>query len=74
MSSHRYIRYEHHDVMTNVRAGLKGKHRQFCICYDCTKFHPNQKNNCPQANQLYQLCVSHGIVAPIWECPEFQHT
>ncbi len=66
------IRYVHHGIDVAVMKGLKGKHRGHCLCYKCSKFHPeNREANCPIANALYCLDVLTGITTPVWECPEF---
>lgn len=65
--------YEHHGVMVQVRKDLKGKHRDYCLCWQCDHFTPDDRaQNCAIANTLYGLCVLTGITAPVWECRVFK--
>jgi hypothetical protein len=67
-----YIQYQHHHRLTSVREDLKGTHRDVCACYDCEHFKPGvPEDNCPIANLLYGVCLETGIVAPVFECPQF---
>ena len=67
----RFTQYEHHGQRVWVRADLMGKHRQYCLCFDCKRFHPGEQGNCPKAQQIYGNCVRHCVVSPVWECPTF---
>lgn len=71
-----YIKYEHHGINVSVRKDLKGKHREYCLCYDCRKFIPIElpygKENCPIASLLFAVDKEHGITTPVWECKEFK--
>lgn len=68
----KYERYEHHGNMVHVRTDLKGKHRDFCLCHSCVKLHVEDRDaNCGIANELYDLCVEHGLATPVFECTEF---
>ena len=61
--------YEHHGNDVAVRSDLKGKHREYCLCYDCEKFIPeDREKNCPIASELFEICKKHGVVTPVWEC------
>lgn len=64
-------RYEHHGRVVAVEADLKGKHRQYCLCYGCARFNPGEADHCPIARRIYETCVEHGVVTPVWECPDF---
>lgn len=66
-----YIQYEHHGKTVWVRKDLKGRHREHCLCYDCSKFVPGSEKNCPIASALYQLDVFYNITTPVFECVEF---
>ena len=65
-------RYTHHGAEVAVRADLKGKHREFCLCWSCARFRPdNREANCRIANDLYANCVKHSVVTPVFECPQY---
>lgn len=66
-----YLEYEHHGRQVKVRADLKDRHREHCLCYVCVKFKPKLSTNCPIAQATYEHCVRFGITTPVWECPEF---
>jgi hypothetical protein len=67
------IHYEHHGRTVAVKSHLKGKHREHCLCGECSKFKPDDREkNCPIANAFFSLCALTGVVSPIWECSEFR--
>ena len=72
--SKQYEQYEHYGKLVWVREDLRGKHREHCLCWDCAKFkpNPNEGDNCPLAQENYEMCVRHNMVLPVWECPEFE--
>jgi hypothetical protein len=64
------VEYIHHEAMVNVDEDLKGKHREHCLCWRCSEFHPeDRENNCDIANLLYAVNVACGITTPVYECP-----
>ncbi len=63
--------YEHHGKKTWVRSDLKGKHREFCLCYDCKLFRPNTQENCKIAQANFEFCVANNVTLPVWECEIF---
>lgn len=66
------IFYEHHGKYVGVREDLKGKHREYCLCWQCDNFKPeNKEENCPIANLNFALDCLVNIVTPVWECPKF---
>ena len=68
----RFLKYKHHGkVYVWVRSDLKGEHRNHCLCYDCSKYHPGSAGNCPVAQILYEACLLNDMVTPVWECPKF---
>ena len=70
-----YESYQHHGVEVKVRADLRGKHREYCLCRACSKLTPEpggQQANCSTARILYSLCVADALVVAVWECPHFQ--
>jgi len=69
LSSHEFEQYEHHGKKVWVRRGLKGRHREHCLCFACSKL--NAEPKCERAAELYEFCKRYGMVAPVWECPEF---
>jgi hypothetical protein len=67
-----FKKYEHHGVEVSVMAELEGHHRDFCLCYSCEHFKPDQEDNCPIAQRVYELDVELDLVTPVWECPKFE--
>jgi len=64
--------YEHYGREVAVRSDLRGKHREFCLCWQCGFFHPEDRElNCPIANLVYAVCMRENLVLPVWECPLF---
>jgi hypothetical protein len=67
------IKYEHHGTVVSVDENLKGKHRECCLCFKCTKLDINDRNkNCERANELYAFCVKWDMTTPVFECPVFE--
>jgi len=66
-----FIKYIHHGMLVAVDSNNIGKHRENCLCYSCRKFNPGDEDNCMIANVVYANCVVHGLVTPVWECPQF---
>jgi hypothetical protein len=67
-----YTKYSHFDQDVWVRDDLKGKHFWYCLCYKCENFKPDDYDNCKIAQDTYENCIKHGIVSPVWECPNFR--
>jgi hypothetical protein len=68
------VSYKHHGHTVFVDERLKGRHREFCLCYKCDRFHPEaaaSASHCPIADVIFQNCVQFNIVTPVWECPAF---
>ena len=64
--------HQHHNRWVWVKTEDKGKHREHCLCYACENFIPEDRDkNCGIANILYAINREFGLVAPVWECPEF---
>ena len=64
-----YTKYEHHGKEVTVKTELKGRHRGFCLCYECKKFNLlDRENNCHIANNIYKNCVDFNVVTPVFEC------
>lgn len=65
------VQYEHHGRLVTTRKETKGRHRELCLCWGCSKFNvDNPETKCKIADELYQLCVKHNITTPVLECPE----
>ena len=73
----RIVTYEHHGQKVFVWEGLKGEHRDMCLCYSCGEFGidvngpPVVESKCPIANANYENCVKYNTVQPVMECPKF---
>ncbi len=66
------IHYEHHGRDVAVRAELQGKHREHCLCFQgCARFKPGEPDHCQIAADTFANCVKHGLVTPVYECPEY---
>lgn len=66
------IRYRHHGVEVSVEEGLKGLHRDYCLCHRCELFNLEDKEkSCPKANLVYALCCALNMTTPVWECDTF---
>lgn len=68
-----FEQYVHYGKKVWVRNDLKGKHREYCLCWHCKRFNPNEvRKNCSIAKTLYDLCVHYNLVTPVWECKKFE--
>ena len=68
----KFEQYKHHDTKVWTFAATKGKHREFCLCYSCKLFKPNDRYNCAIAQEVFELCVDQNLVTPVLECPWFE--
>ena len=68
----RITHYEHHGKLVAVDLRRKGKHREHCLCFRCSKFKPDTTENCDIAEQLFRGCKLNGTVTPVYECPEWR--
>lgn len=72
MSDSKIERYEHHGQEVAVRSDLRGKHREFCLCYRCGLFSPmDREHNCSIANLLLGVCVACSVMTAVLECVQF---
>ena len=66
------IRYQHHGIEVAVREHLRGKHKDYCLCWMCENYHPETpEKNCRTANLLFAIDVLCNLVTPVWECPNY---
>lgn len=66
------VKYSHHGVEVSVREDLKGKHKEYCLCYSCDQFEPDKgKDNCPIARIVLRVDVLFNLVTPVWECASY---
>lgn len=65
------IKYNHHGVDVCVREDLKGKHREYCLCWKCALMKDKREENCKIANLLFAVCCECNITTPVFECPAF---
>jgi len=69
----RYVEwYEHYGTDVAVFEEMKGKHKDYCLCYKCEKFNMDSRKNCELANQNFENCQKNNMVLVVWECPEFE--
>jgi sarcosine oxidase delta subunit len=70
----RIVKYKHHDgEVVFVRKDLKGKHREHCLCFQCSRFFPEDRGeNCVTAELVFAVDRECGLVTPVWECPFYQ--
>lgn len=71
----KFHQYTHHRGKVWVRNDLRGKHRAYCLCYKCGRFHFSMTNfwrRCARAKVLYWFCVIFDMTTPVWECPKFE--
>jgi hypothetical protein len=66
-------KYEHHGELVSVFSEVRGKHREFCLCFQgCARFKPGQPDNCEIAQATFENCVKYNTVTPMWECPKYE--
>ena len=69
----KYEKYMHHGRIVWGESLLKGKHRDYCMCWDCKKFNPDDREkNCKIANLLFAVDCATGITTPVFECEKFE--
>ncbi len=56
-----------------ARADMKGKQKEYCICWACRKFEPEAVDKgCPIIRSVLGLAADTGTILPVWACPEFE--
>lgn len=66
------VKYKHHRAEVSVREDLKGKHREYGLCYKRCKFYtPDEVENCVIADAIFIANQLYNIVTPVWECPKY---
>ena len=66
------IKYIHYGKEVSVIEHLKGTHKKHCLCYqNCKFFKPNTEDKCEIAAANFELCKTHGVVTPVFECPKY---
>jgi len=67
------IKFKHHDVEVYSFRHLQGKHREYCLCYQCENLHlENIEKNCKIASLLFQMDILCEITTPVFYCKEFK--
>lgn len=67
-----YENYERNGKKAWVRADLKGRQKEFCLCWDCRRFNPGlESKGCPIIKMVLDLAAASNIVLPVWECGAF---
>jgi len=70
-----YENYERNGKKTWVRSDLKGRQKEFCMCWDCKKFKPETENKgCPIIKLVLETAANHNIILPVWECGVFEQS
>lgn len=68
-----YENYERNGKKVWVRSDLKGKQKEFCMCWNCKKFKPETENKgCNTIKNVLSLANNCNIVLPVWECEIFE--
>jgi len=68
-----YEKYCHHGREVWVKSSMRGKHMEYCLCWNCEKFQPENRGKiCWIANLLYAVNDYTGITTPVFECPDFK--
>jgi hypothetical protein len=66
------IKFDHHGAIVSCREDLKGKHREYCLCFQCDKlFVDDLDKNCKIAQALFRLDILAEITTPVFYCKEF---
>ncbi len=72
MGCRKFVVFNHHGREVVSRSDLQGKHRDHCLCHSCALFKPGEDDNCPIAEDTFANCTKHGLVTPVYECPDFE--
>jgi hypothetical protein len=60
----------HYNQEVWVNPTVEALRESECLCLDCKSFKPNQPDNCPTAQSLYEICEEKGGMALIiTRCP-----
>jgi len=68
-----YENYERNNKKAWVRSDLKGKQKEFCMCWDCMKFKPETDDKgCNIIKNVLSMATERNIILPVWECGVFK--
>ncbi len=68
-----YEQMDKGNAKTWVRKDLKGRQKEFCMCWDCVKFMPETEHKgCSMIKDVLLLASRNSIVLPVWECAAFE--
>lgn len=65
---------EHYNVNVWVSPLLDTLRRSDSLCYNCIKFRPNGKDECPIARKIFEVCKAENVALPISRCPAFEQS
>lgn len=51
--------------------GKEHINNKICMCYDCKRFIKDDRDNCPIAQAIYDLCVHFNVTTPVTRCEFF---
>ncbi len=67
-----YESHERNGVQSWVRNDLKNRQKEYCMCWDCSLFKPDQADKgCLKIKKVLDLAQENQQVLPVWECPDF---
>lgn len=56
-----------------VQENLVSKHIGYCLCWQkCIHFKPNEEDNCPIAQNLFEFNKKFNVTTPVLECKTYK--
>ncbi|OGJ57998.1 hypothetical protein A2635_03130 [Candidatus Peribacteria bacterium RIFCSPHIGHO2_01_FULL_51_9] len=65
------IQEEHFGTQVWVNPTTESMREEECLCFSCKNLKPNEPDNCPIAQALYQICVREKVALTLTRCPEW---
>ncbi|MDD3102445.1 MAG: hypothetical protein PHE59_04865 [Patescibacteria group bacterium] len=62
----------HYNTEVWVNPTTESLRNKECLCFNCCKSNPGEKNNCPIAQMLYEICKKENVALIITRCPHFE--
>lgn len=65
------IQEVHYHAPVWVNPTVEPQRREECMCLHCGRLKPGSLQNCPTAQQFFQVCCANNVALIITRCPDW---
>ena len=62
----------HHEERVWVNPTTESLRRDECLCLNCERLRPGEDDNCPMAQEFFEICKSFSVALMVTRCCEFE--